>query len=102
MGIKIREVLRSVRKYLLLKLSMLLRFLNPSSPVKEINADIEREILDGIKYSYAEWQEAISKFENAENVEIIDYYIYRMKAAEIQYNYYVKKAKENNVRLELF
>ena len=52
------------------------------------------ELSEIIKDAYFEWQNALANFETAESKEMIDYYSYRIKASEIRYGYYLRKAKE--------
>jgi hypothetical protein len=58
------------------------------------------EIFDCLKNAKAEWDEANMNFDYAEDKEIVDYYIYRMKACEVRYDYFLKKAKERTAKSE--
>lgn len=60
------------------------------------------QLLKSIQQARQEWLEAVANFDQADNDELIDYYIYRMKACQIRYNYLLKKAKEMGVRSELY
>lgn len=51
-------------------------------------------IMDCIKEAYNEWVVANKNFEYADEIELVDYYIYRVKSCELRYQYYLKKAKE--------
>ena len=51
-------------------------------------------LLKSIQQARQEWMDAVANFDQADNDELIDYYIYRMKACQIRYNYLLKKAKE--------
>ncbi|NMA66885.1 MAG: YaaL family protein [Clostridiaceae bacterium] len=53
-----------------------------------------KELRESINDAYREWQNALSNFESAEGKEMVDYYIYRIKASQIRYDYLLKKAKE--------
>ncbi|HEY8421697.1 MAG TPA: YaaL family protein [Thermoclostridium sp.] len=58
-------------------------------------------LLRSIQQARQEWLEAVENFDQADNNELIDYFIYRMKACQIRYNYLLKKAKEMGIRGEL-
>lgn len=58
-------------------------------------------LLKSIQQARQEWLEAVENFDQADNNELIDYFIYRMKACQIRYNYLLKKAKEMGIRGEL-
>ncbi|NLM09681.1 MAG: YaaL family protein [Clostridiaceae bacterium] len=58
-------------------------------------------LLKSIQQARQEWMDAVANFDQADNDELIDYYIYRMKACQIRYNYLLKKAKEMGIRGEL-
>lgn len=60
------------------------------------------EIFDCLKNAKAEWDEANMNFDYAEDKEIVDYYIYRIKACEVRYDYFLKKAKERAANREAF
>lgn len=51
-------------------------------------------LLKNITQARQDWLSAVSNFEQAEDSDLIDYYIYKMKACQVRYNYLLKKAKE--------
>lgn len=55
-----------------------------------------------LKQARQEWLNAVDNFDHAENEDMIDYYIYNMKACQIRYNYLLKKAKELGLRNEFY
>jgi len=59
-------------------------------------------LLKSIQQARQEWIEAVENFDQADNNELIDYFIYRMKACQIRYNYLLKVAKEMGIRGELY
>jgi hypothetical protein len=59
----------------------------------------DAELLKCIRDAKAEWLSTSANFEYAGNQEIIDYYTYKLKACEIRYEYYLKKAKERGLLL---
>jgi hypothetical protein len=58
-------------------------------------------ILKCLKQARQEWLIAVENFEQAENDDMIDYYIYKIKACQIRYNYLLKRAKELGLRNDL-
>lgn len=55
-------------------------------------------LLENIHQARQEWLSVVANFEQAENEDMVDYYIYRMKACQIRYNYLLKLAKETGLR----
>ena len=58
-------------------------------------------LLKSIQQARQEWLEAVENFDQADNNELIDYFIYRMKACQIRCDYLLKRAKEMGIRGEL-
>src|SRR5690606_5196737 len=76
-----------------------------SSLAEAENSGIERDndsLLESIQQARQEWLVAVSNFDQAENEDMIDYYIYRMKACQVRYNYLLKKAKEMGLKRDAF
>jgi len=63
--------------------------------------DDDYELINDIKNARNEWLEADTKFQYVCENEIVDYYIYVIKAAQIKYEYYLKKAKERGLRSKI-
>ena len=57
--------------------------------------------LRAIQQARQEWLNSVSNFEQAENEDMVDYYIYKMKACQVRYNYLLKKAKEMGLRHDI-
>lgn len=57
------------------------------------------ELLDCIREAKDEWLEARINFEYAAEEELVDYYIYKIKACEVRYEYYLKKAKKIGLKV---
>lgn len=55
-------------------------------------------LLENIQQARQEWLSAIENFNQADNEDLVDYYIYRMKACQVRYNYLLKMAKETGLR----
>lgn len=55
-------------------------------------------LLENIHQARREWLNSVSNFDQAENDDMVDYYIYKMKACQVRYNYLLKKAKEMGLR----
>jgi len=73
------------------------------------NEDARREaynesdsLLKCLKEARQDWLAAVENFDQAENDDMIDYYIYKMKACQIRYNYLLKRAKELGLRNDLY
>lgn len=58
-------------------------------------------LLESIQQARQEWLNAVSNFDQAENEDLVDYYIYKMKACQVRYNYLIKKAKEMGLRHDM-
>jgi len=65
----------------------------------EAHDEVSR-IIDCIRNAREEWVNTTIQFENADEWEIIDYYTYKLKACEVKYQYYLKKAKEMGIKLD--
>lgn len=61
--------------------------------------DETEELLGCINDARTEWLNANMNFNYAEDSEVIDYYTYKIKASEIRYEYYLKKAREMGIKL---
>jgi hypothetical protein len=60
-----------------------------------------RMLLASIRQARRDWLIALSNFEHADNDDLIDYYIYKMKACLLRYNYLLKKAKEIGLKNDI-
>lgn len=58
----------------------------------------EAELLKAITEARDEWREAVANFEHAYEENLIDYYTYKMKACEVRYAYFIKKAREIDLK----
>ncbi len=63
---------------------------------KTINND-EDAVVKGLKHARMEWMDALGEFEHAKDKEIIDYCVYRIKACQIRYEYFLREAKKAGV-----
>ncbi|HAA25444.1 MAG TPA: DUF2508 domain-containing protein [Ruminiclostridium sp.] len=59
-------------------------------------------LLKCLKQAREDWLTAVENFDQAENDDMIDYYIYNMKACQIRYNYLLKRAKELGLRNDFY
>jgi len=59
------------------------------------------KLLECIRDAKNEWVNAHINFEHAEAQEMVDYYTYKIKASEARYEYFLKKAKEQGIRVEV-
>ena len=60
---------------------------------------MEVDLISNIKYTKDQLNVAIKNFENAEG-EMIDYYIYEIKATKAKLSYFISIAKKNKMELE--
>lgn len=56
-----------------------------------------QNLIESIRDAKKEWISANYNFEQAVDSEIIDYYIYKIKAYQVRYEYLLKKAKEKGI-----
>ncbi len=61
----------------------------------------EAELIRCLNNAREEWITACIEFEYADDQEIIDYHTYKIKAYQLKYEYYLKKAKEKGIRVNL-
>lgn len=64
------------------------------------NPFINKELLKSIHQTQKELEMATFNFEFAADIDLIDYYIYQMKACQAKYEYLIKKAKEKGITAE--
>jgi hypothetical protein len=58
-------------------------------------------LLKNIAQAKQDWLSAASNFEQADDSDLIDYYIYKMKACQVRYNYLLKKAKAIGLKQDI-
>ena len=61
--------------------------------------DYERELVESLIITRNNLYVATKNYEYAED-ELIDYYLYKIKAEKAKYNYLLKKAKKNGIILD--
>jgi hypothetical protein len=62
--------------------------------------DEDSELLENIWNAKNEWMCANMNFEHARGPEMVDYYTYKIKACQVRYEYFLKKAKDKGLRLD--
>ncbi|NSW91763.1 MAG: YaaL family protein [Firmicutes bacterium] len=62
--------------------------------------DDDNTLIEDIRSAKNEWLNVDSNFQYVCENEIIDYYTYMLKAAQIKYEYYLKKAKERGLKVK--
>lgn len=62
--------------------------------------DDEQSLINCIRSSIRDWENANINFENADEEELIDYYSYQIKAAEVKYQYLLRLIKEKGINSE--
>ena len=86
------------RESILSRLIKLLQFRGGMRTHVLQNKDEAAELLDCIDDARTEWLNANMNFNYAGDSEIIDYYTYKIKASEIRYEYYLRKAREMGIK----
>lgn len=66
------------------------------SAIAELSAD-ERELLRVVQEARDEWIETNQNFNYVHEEMLVDYYIYRIKACEARYTYFLKQIKEKGL-----
>lgn len=56
-------------------------------------------VIEALREARADWVQALREFENVKDEEIIDYCIYKIKACQIRYEYFLKEAKKRGITL---
>lgn len=59
---------------------------------------LSKELLLNLNQARAEWEQAIQNYEFAHEQELIDYYTYKIKAAQTKYQYLLKRIKEETIK----
>ncbi|NLP14349.1 MAG: YaaL family protein [Clostridium sp.] len=57
------------------------------------------DLIESINDAKKEWLSAKNNFEHAVESDIIDYYIYQIKAYQTRYEHLLKKAKEKGISI---
>ena len=65
--------------------------------IRESLSKEDREILKAVFEARDEWIEACNNFEYVYEEMLVDYYVYKLKACESKYAYFVKLAKEKGL-----
>jgi len=72
-----------------------------SKTAAEHHTNEESEILECLRSAREEWIDANRNFKYANDEEMIDYFTYKIKASEVRYEFYLKKAKEKGIKADL-
>ncbi|MGI6668223.1 MAG: DUF2508 family protein [Acetivibrionales bacterium] len=65
--------------------------------IRESLSNEDRQILKAVFEARDEWIEAGNNFEYVHEEMLVDYYVYKLKACESKYAYFVKLAKEKGL-----
>ena len=57
----------------------------------------ESELIKNLKIAQDELEMAVNNYEFAKEPELVDYYTYNIKAAQMKYEYLLRKAKEKGM-----
>jgi hypothetical protein len=69
-----------------------------ASKIFSLKEELEENAIsdeDALQLAYEEMKQAQNWFANVNDPELVDYAIYKMKAAEKHYDYLIKKIKDN-------
>ncbi|NLY44013.1 MAG: YaaL family protein [Clostridiaceae bacterium] len=66
----------------------------------EKNIKEKQDLLKNLRQAKRDLEIASANFEFVADKDLVDYYIYQMKAAETKYQYLIRKAKEKNIRMD--
>lgn len=66
----------------------------------ELQQNEEAELLYLVRNARNEWLDASTSFEQVFDEELVDYFTYKMKACETRYAYFLRKAKEQGVKVD--
>lgn len=58
-----------------------------------------QQLVDGVKNACREWTIANINFNNTREKDLVDYYAYEMKAAEIKIGYFLKLIKKEKAKM---
>lgn len=81
------------------KVNLMERIMRIFADSKKNFINEELELIECIEKARNEWEHAYSSFESAKENEIIDYYIYNMKACQVKYEYLLRKAKKKGIKM---
>jgi len=70
-----------------------------SIPEFKLSDEEHDDLIQCIRTAKSQWEIANLNFEQAREKELIDYYAYEIKACEIRYEYFLKKAKEKGINI---
>jgi len=66
---------------------------------KDKNVSEEKELLSCLRNCIKDMHIASQNFDEAYNEDLVDYYTYELKAAEIRYQYILKSIKERGIEI---
>ena len=76
------------------------KYIEEQFPIDQSELEKEKEIIMNISKVRNELKNARKNFEYAEN-ELVDYYIYQIKANQAKLNYLLRLAKMNGIKVNL-
>lgn len=75
------------------------KFLEERLPLEQSELEKEKELINNINKVRNDLKNARNNFEYAEN-ELVDYYIYQIKANQAKLNYLIRLAKMNGLKVD--
>lgn len=73
------------------------KYVKEEKIVEKDEKEQDRELIDSINYVKSKLQGMHNNLQFAEN-DLVDYYVYSIKAEEAKYNYLLKLAKKNKLK----
>jgi hypothetical protein len=70
-----------------------------SETINTYDTGENEDLIESINDAKKEWLSARNNFEQAVESDIVDYYVYKIKAYQIRYEYLLKKAKEKGISI---
>lgn len=102
LNMQINQDFKEIREWFFSKIEKVISIKKNLQTATEDKNEEMIELLENIKKARNDWHNANLNFESASDVEIIDYYTYKIKACQVRYNYLIKKAKESGINTNNF
>lgn len=93
------EPIKNQKDSLFRKIVNKLRVDNKPDTVLTGCTDETQDLIERIKDARNEWITANVNFDYISDQEVIDYYTYKIKACQIRYEYFLKMAKEQGIKI---
>lgn len=67
------------------------------TPADQCRASEDAVVIEALREARADWMQALREFDNVRDDEIIDYCIYKIKACQTKYEYFLREAKRRGI-----